>query len=111
VDGYLTLNAIVSETFKMPPAKLPLYLTIMITAVQRLMRGNEVPDDLRDSTPLPDAYVGSVSRRALAAATGLSRETVCRMVLEMPDEGLLSQGPRGELAAKAGILAQSPLVW
>jgi hypothetical protein len=106
-NGYLTLNSIVSETFKMPPAKQLLYMTIMMAAVQRLMRGNELPDDLRDATALPDAYVGYVSRRALAAATGLSRETVRRMVLEMLDEGLLSQGPRGGLAAKSGVLAQA----
>jgi hypothetical protein len=105
-NGYLTLHAIISDTFKMPPAKLLLYVTIMMAAVQRVMRGGELPDDLRDATPLPDEHVRYISRRALAAATGLSRETVRRMVIELLEEGLLSEGPRGGLAAKAGLLAQ-----
>jgi hypothetical protein len=105
-NGYLALHAIVSETFAMPPGKLLLYLTISMAAVQRVMRGSELPADLRDTTPLPDEHVRYVSRRALAAATGLSRETVRRMAIELLAEGLLSEGPRGGLAAKSGLLAQ-----
>lgn len=106
-NGYLALHAIINDTFAMPPAKLLLYMTIMMAAVQRVMRGDELPDDLRDATPLPDEYVRYISRRALAEATGLSRETVRRMVAEMLDEGLLTEGPRGGLAAKSGLLAQT----
>lgn len=105
-NGFLALHAIVSATFAMPPAKLLLYVTIMMAAVQRVMRGNELPEDLRDTTPLPDEHVRYISRRALAAATGMSRETVRRMVIELLAEGLLTEGPRGGLAARAGLLAQ-----
>jgi hypothetical protein len=105
-NGFLALHAIVSQTFSMPPAKLLLYLTVTMAAVQRVMRGTGLPADLRDSTPLPDDYVRYISRRALAEATGLSRETVRRMVVELLAEGLLTEGPRGGLAAKAGLLAE-----
>lgn len=105
-NGYLELHAILANAFGMLPVKQLLYVTVATAAVQRVMRGNVLPAHLRDATPMPAELVGHISRRALAAATGLPRETVRRLVNEMLADGLLSLRPGGGLAAQAGLLAQ-----
>lgn len=104
--GYLALHGMLASAFDMPPVKLLLYLTVATAAVQRVMRGDILPADLQDARPLPTEFVGFISRRALAAATGLPRETVRRVVNEMLADGLLILGPGGRLAAQTGMLAQ-----
>ena len=44
------------------------------------MRQPEIPEPLRGLVPLPPPLVGTISRRAVAAATGMPRETVRRII-------------------------------
>jgi biotin operon repressor len=105
-NGYLALQAILAKNIEMPPTKLLLYVTILVAAVQKVMRSGELPEPLRGTAVLPIELTGFISRRGLASATGVSRETVRRYVSEMLDEGLLITGTRGRVAAQPGILAQ-----
>lgn len=105
-NGYLALHAILAINIEMPPTKLLLYVTILIAAVQRVMRSGDLPQPLHGTAALPIELTGFISRRGLASATGVSRETVRRYVSEMLDEGLLITGTQGRIAAQPGILAQ-----
>ena len=106
VNGHLTQRAIIAETLKMGPAKELVYITIAIAAVQKLMRATPLADEFRDSRPLPLSQTGYISRRAVSSATGLSRQTVRRLVTELLNEDRLISGPRGALAAQPGLLAR-----
>ncbi len=59
---------------------------------------------------MPRAVIGYISRRAIAAATGLPRENVRRIVNELIAEDRLLIGPRGALANKGGLLESQRLL-
>jgi hypothetical protein len=94
----------------MRPAKLLVFLVINIASVQRVMRDPAFPDGWRGTTQLPPDVIGYVSRRAIAAATGLPRENVRRIVAELIAEDRLWIGPRGTVANRAGILESQPVI-
>jgi DNA-binding transcriptional regulator LsrR (DeoR family) len=52
---------------------------------------------------------GHISRRAIAAATGLPNENVRRIVIELIDEGLVTVGPSGGVRNTGGNL-QNPRI-
>jgi len=107
VNGFLAQHAILSEALEMRPAKLIVYLTICIAAVQRVIRDPALPEDWRGTERMPRAVIGYISRRGIAAATGMPRENVRRIVDELITEGRLLTGPRGAVANKGGLL-ESP---
>jgi biotin operon repressor len=105
-NGHLSQIATLAETLQMGPAKVLVYVTIAVAAVQKLMRGQRLPEDLRDASPLGLEHTGYISRRAISSSTGLSRQTVRRLVDELLKDGLLISGPRGAVAAQPGLLGQ-----
>jgi hypothetical protein len=110
VNGFLAQHAILSDALGMRPAKLLVYLTICTAAVQRLIRDPDLPEDWRGTARMPRAVIGYISRRGLAAATGLPRENVRRIVDELLAEDRLLIGPRGAVANKGGLLENQRLL-
>ncbi|TFU05858.1 hypothetical protein EUV02_02200 [Polymorphobacter arshaanensis] len=110
LNTFLAQHAIMSETFGMRPAKLLVYLVIVTATVQRLMRAPELSGPVRGDVRLPRSDIGYISRRAIAAATGLPRENVRRIVNELLAEDLLLVGPRGGLANRGGLLENPRIV-
>jgi DNA-binding IclR family transcriptional regulator len=47
--------------------------------------------------------LGMISGRAVAEATGMPRETVRRMLVELVDEGLLVRRPQGRVAVSMSL--------
>lgn len=94
----------------MRPAKLLVFLVIVTAAVQRLMRDPGLPGELRSTARMPRSNIGYISRRAIAAATGLPRENVRRIVAELLAEGRLITGPRGALANRGGLMEAAEVI-
>jgi biotin operon repressor len=76
---------------------------IAVATVQRYARA---PGDGAHSgpDPLPPTLSGTISRRRLADASGLPRETVARHVRQLLERGLVVEHGHGKLATPPGLL-------
>jgi hypothetical protein len=110
VNSFLAQHWALSSTLQMRPAKLIVFLTIVTATVQRTMRQDALPDDLRGLATMPRDYINYSTRRAIAEATGLPRENVRRIVDELMHEDLLITDARGRIANKGQILARPGVV-
>ncbi len=97
VNAFVTQHSIVTEALAMRPAKLLVFMVIIVATVQRSLRDPDFPAELHGSARMARAQVGYISRRAIAEASGLPRENVRRIVEELLEEGRLIVGPRGDL--------------
>lgn len=86
------------------PSELIIYLTVCVANVQKLMRERAIPDDFSATAILPREWVVPISRNAIAAATGLPRETVRRQVEKMIERGLLIEDARGGVTPPPGMI-------
>lgn len=77
------------ETLRMDPTTMLVYMTVALAAVQKLARQPAFPESMRGSEPLPQHLVGTISRRAVASATGIPRETVRRIIDKLLKDGRL----------------------
>ncbi len=68
----------------------------------RLLRDLDSPD------PVPDVFHRPVSRRAIAASTGLPRETVRRKIAQLVEQGLLVEEREG-VRTPSGVLSKGRL--
>ncbi len=93
INSFVAQHAIISEALAMRPAKMIVYLTIIASTVQKVMRAPNPSEAFRAGAKMPSDRLGYISRRALAAATGLPNENVRRIVIELIDEGLVMIGP------------------
>jgi hypothetical protein len=110
VNGFLAQHAILSDALGMRPNKLLVYLVICTAAVQRVLRDPALPQTWRGTARMPRTVIGYISRRGIAAATGLPRENVRRIVEELLAEDRLLTGPRGAVANKGGLLESERLL-
>jgi hypothetical protein len=110
VNGFLAQHWILASTLQMRPAKLLVFLTILTATVQRTMRHQHLPDELRGLSQLPRDYINYTTRRSLAEATGLPRENVRRIVAELMEDNLLITDAKGRVANKGQILARPGVV-
>jgi hypothetical protein len=96
VNSFLAQQQILADFLDMRSPQATVYLTVANATTQRFAR-KPLPDrKYRGSAPLPPEARGSISRRAIASATGLPRETVRRIVGELLAAGHLREaGPRG----------------
>ena len=78
-----------------------IYMAVACASIGWAMRDPELA--MRGPTPLPDTYFRPVSRRAIAASTGLPRETVRRKIAQMVERGYLVQERRG-VRTRSGML-------
>lgn len=109
-NSFVAQHMILSNVLNMKPVKMIVFMTIVTATVQKFMRQREIPGDLTGTQHLSRDYIGYISRRAIASATGLPRETVRRAIIELDNDGLLLSGPNGSVANKGQILARPEIV-
>lgn len=88
----------------MSPTVVLIYCTISVGNIQKLMRERTVPPDYRGTAILPRDQVVPMSRSAIAAATGLPRETVRRHVAQMIAADMLIEDERGGVTVLPGSI-------
>lgn len=86
------------------PTSVLIYCTVSVGNIQKLMRERSVPREYTATAVLPREWVVPMSRSAIAAATGLARETVRRHVAQMIESGLLIEDPRGGVTVVPGAI-------
>ena len=102
VCAMLDLTGDVQRTLGLRPDACQIYMLVAVTAVQRYARA---PDAAHvGAGPLPRGVTGTVSRRRLADASGLPRETVARHVRHLIERGLVVEHGRGRLSIPPGLL-------
>lgn len=98
----LDLSCDIQHTAGLRPDACQIYLMIAVSAVQRYARA---PDGTHVGPhPLPREATGAISRRRVADATGLPRETVARHVRHLMASGLVIEVGRGQLTTPPGVL-------
>jgi biotin operon repressor len=102
-NALVNLNADVQRTLSLRPDACHLYLLIAVATVQRYARAPG-DDTHSGAEPLPPTLAGTISRRRLADASGLPRETVARHVRELMARGLVVEHGHGKLATPPGLL-------
>lgn len=102
VNSFVAQHAIMTEALGMRPAKMIVYLTIIASTVQKVMRVQDPSDAFRAGVKMSSDKLGHISRRAIASATGLPNENVRRVVNELIDEGLVTAGPSGGVRNTGG---------
>jgi len=102
VSALLDVTGDVHRTLDLRPDACQIYMLIAVSAVQRYARA---PDEAHvGAGPLPTKEIGTISRRRLADASGLPRETVARHVRNLIERGLVVEHGRGQLATPPGLL-------
>lgn len=89
VNCFVNQQRVWMETMHMDPATLLIYMIVTLAAVQKVTRLSIIPEEMRGLAPLPPDMVGSISRRAVAAASGIPREQVRRIINELLESGRL----------------------
>jgi hypothetical protein len=86
----------------MRPAKLVVYLVIVLATVQKYLRSPT--SDNRGIDPMIEADCAQISRRAIAESTGIPRENVRRIVRELLEEGRIVEAPGGFVRQPPGFM-------
>jgi len=86
------------------PTVVLIYCTVSVGNIQKLMRERNVPREYTATAVLPRQWVVPMSRSAIAAATGLPRETVRRHVAQMIEQGMLIEDERGGVTVVPGSI-------
>ena len=82
-----------------------IYVSVACASTGGAMRAPHFLAQPLDSPPLPDTFHRPVSRRAIAASTGLPRETVRRKIAQLVERGLLVEEGRG-VRTRSGVLEE-----
>lgn len=104
INLFLSMHRTLSEHQNMSPSVLLIYCTVSIGNIQKLMRERNVPAEFATTAVLPREWVVPMSRSAIAAATGLPRETVRRHVAQMIERDLLIEDQRGGVTIVPGAI-------
>lgn len=86
------------------PTFVLIYATVSVGNIQKLMRQRVVPEEYAATATLPRDLVVPMSRSAIAAATGLPRETVRRHVAQMIESDMLVEDERGGVTVVPGSI-------
>jgi DNA-binding transcriptional regulator YhcF (GntR family) len=103
INGQLAMLATLRETLNLPPAKLVVFLTVATASVQRHVRRTDLSQQERGSGEMTPEDLGMISGRAVAEATGMPRETVRRMLVELVAEGLLVRRSQGRVSVTSPL--------
>lgn len=91
------------------PTVVLIYCTVSVGNIQKLMRERSVPQPFAATEVLPRDRVVPMSRSAIAATTGLPRETVRRHIAQMIASGMLVEDPRGGVTVVPGAIRDRAL--
>jgi len=80
-------------------------LAVGSASTNAILRDPKFLRDMEHPGPVPDEYHRPISRRAIAASTGLPRETVRRKIAQLIDQGLLVEDPDG-VRTPSGVLGR-----
>lgn len=103
INGQLAMLAMLRETLDLPPAKLVVFLTVATASVQRHVRRTDLSQHERGSGAMTPDDMGMISGRAVAEATGMPRETVRRMLVELVADGLLVRRTQGRVSVAKSL--------
>lgn len=104
INCWLNQQRIMMDALKMDLTELTIFLTVSAAGIQRLVRQPDIPEEYRGYEALPEPLVGMISRRAIAEATGLPRETVRRAVNDLIRRGhLIAAGPHAVATARGSV--------
>lgn len=106
---FLALQRTLSGHENLSPAVILIYCTVSVGNIQKLMRERVVPEEYTATAILPREWVVPMSRSAIAAATGLPRETVRRHVANLIAGGMLVEDPRGGVTVPPGVIQKQGL--
>ena len=84
-----------------------IYLAVAMASTGWTQRRPDLLAGLPSSGTLPDELHRPVSRRAIAASTGLPRESVRRKIAQLVEMGFLVEEPRGVRTRSGVILERS----
>jgi hypothetical protein len=101
-NGLLIEHQQLSVALDLKPVALLVWLTVSIASAQRYMRQHPRDPAYRGAVALPDELSGSISRRAIARATGLPAETVRRCVADLVAQGRMEVLPDGSVRTPPG---------
>ena len=91
------------------PTAILIYTTVSVANVQKLMRERHIAPEHAGLGDVPRGMIVPISRSAVAAATGLPRETVRRQVAQMIELGMLQEDPRGGIVTAPDFAAAQGL--
>ena len=103
---FLSMHRTLSEHERMGPSVMLIYVTVCVGNIQKLMRERSIPPDYTATAILPRELVVPMSRSAIAAATGLPRETVRRHIGHLVEQGMLIEDPRGGVTIVPGVIQE-----
>lgn len=95
MNVYLETARYLQSSTGLDPASLMILATINNASIQRTLRGREGVDIHRGTETIDESHFHSISRRAVAEATGLSRELVRRKINAMIQSGLVKEDAEG----------------
>jgi hypothetical protein len=98
LHAHLEIDQAIRDRFVVDPVKRLILVTVMAATMQRFVQDRSVPSHERALRRMERHEAMPISRRSIALATGLPRETVRRQVQEMLDLGLLEVRLKGVLA-------------
>jgi hypothetical protein len=101
-NGLLIEQRLLGDALAMKPVALLVWLTVAVASAQRFMRQPDRDPTYRGAVPLPGHLSGSISRRAIARATGLPAETVRRCVTDMVEQGRMDVLADGRVCTPPG---------
>ena len=107
INSFLVQQRLYADYLDLPPARALVFLTVMVGSSQRYTRAPNLDDSYRGAKVLPRSSIVPMSRRSIAAATNLPRETVRRIVAELIESGyLIDLGRRGVTPRIGEILTE-----
>jgi hypothetical protein len=103
-SSLLKQQKILADYLQMRPTYMNVYITVGLASVQRFVRKPDLDPEYRGVKPLPAEALGWISRRAIASATGLPRETVRRIVSDLIASGHVREVGRHGITTRVGEL-------
>lgn len=104
VNSFLIQQRMFSDYLGLRPTHAIVYLTVVTASIQRYVRRPGLEEKYRGIEPLPADALGSISRRAIASAAGLPRETVRRVVNDLLASGYLGEVENGGVTSRVAEL-------
>lgn len=94
-NHFVIESRLLSDATGLDPVMLLILSTIAVGSVQRTMRAGDLDARCKSGEPLEDGHFRPMSRRLIAQATGLPRETVRRRVAQLIEMGFIQEDGRG----------------